>query len=116
MIHHLQCGDKRIQFQRTPEHTEFDGVHVGEVDAGVAAAVAFFDVFQHFTRSIPVAVAGSPLLQLPLGTAGEAQQLCPVALYEEQHTGNGVVLRVQSVPEGLAGYMDVQPAGARLMG
>ena len=78
--------------------------------------MTFLDVFQHLTRSIPVAVAGCPLLQLPLGTTGEAQQLCPVALHKEQHAGNGVVLRVQRVSKGLAGDMDVQPAGARLMG
>ena len=72
VIHHLQCGDKRIQFQRPTEHTKFNGVHVGEVDTGVAAAVTFLDVFQHLTGSVAVAVAGSPLLQLPLGAAGEA--------------------------------------------
>jgi len=116
MIHHLQRGKKRIEFQCTPEHAELDGITVGEVNAGVAASRALFDMLQHLMGLVTVAVSRRPLIHLALRPAREPQQLSPVAFYEEQHTRNSAVLGIIGISESLAGHMDVQAAGACLMG
>ena len=115
MIHHLQRGKKRIEFQCTPEHAELDGITVGQIDAGVPAPRALFDMLQHLMGLVTVAVPRRPLIHLALRPAREPQQLPPVAFHEEQHTGNGAVLRIIAIPEGFPGHMDVQATGACLM-
>ena len=73
-------------------------------------------MLQHLVGAIPVAIPGSPLIHLTLCPAGEPQQLRPMPLHKVQHPGHSVVLRVLRISEGSARDVDMQSAGARLMG
>ena len=72
-------------------------------------------MLQHLMGLVTVAVPRRPLIHLALRPAGEPQQLTPVAFHEEQHTGNSAVLHIIAIPEGPAGHVNVQAAGACLM-
>ena len=73
-------------------------------------------MLQHLMGLVTVAVPRRPLIHLALRSAGEPQQLPPVTLHEEQHPGDGAVLGIIGIPEGLAGHVNMQAAGACLMG
>ena len=72
-------------------------------------------MLQHLIRMIPIAVAGRPTVHLVLTAAGEPQEFVPVPLHEEQHPGDGLVLSIIGIAEGIPGHMNMQAAGARLM-
>ena len=72
-------------------------------------------MLQHLMGLVTVAVPRRPLIHLALRPAGEPQQLPPVTLHKEQHTGDGAVLGIIGIPEGFSGHMDVQAAGACLV-
>lgn len=116
MVYHLQCGDQRVVFQRSPEDTELNGFLIGQIDTGVSAAVAFFDVLLHLLRIILIAITGSPAIQLPLGSAAEPEQFVSVLLHKVQRSGNGAVLSLPGKPEGIPAYMDMEAAGVGTMG
>ena len=59
---------------------------------------------------------GGPAVQLPLGPAAEFEELLPVLLKEVQHPGNGCLLVGIGVPEGLPTHVDMEAAGAGLVG
>lgn len=59
---------------------------------------------------------GDTAVQLPLGPAAEFEELLPVLLKEVQHTGNGCLLVGIGVPEGLPTHVDMEAAGAGLVG
>ena len=82
MIHQLQRGYDSIRFQSPLEDAELDGLLIGQVHAGVAAAPTLLDVLQHLLGLILVAVPTGPTGELILGSAGEDEQLVPVALHQ----------------------------------
>ena len=82
MIHQLQRGYDCIRFQSPLEDAELNGIVVGQVHAGVAAAPPLLDVLQHLLGLILVAVPTGPTGELILGSAGEDEQLVPVALHQ----------------------------------
>ena len=59
---------------------------------------------------------GGTAVQLPLGPAAEFEELLPVLLKEVQPPGNGCLLVGISVPEGLPTHVDMEAAGAGLVG
>lgn len=59
---------------------------------------------------------GGTAVQLPLGPAAEFEELLPVLLKEVQHPGNGCLLVGMGVPEGLPTHVDMEAAGAGLVG
>lgn len=73
-------------------------------------------MLQHLIRMIPIAVAGRPAVHLVLTAAGEPQEFVPVPLHKEQHPGDGLVLGIIGIAEGIPGHMNMQAAGARLVG
>ena len=73
-------------------------------------------MLQHLIRMIPIAVASRPAVHLVLTAAGEPQEFVPVPLHEEQHPGDGLVLSIIGIAEGIPGHMNMQAAGARLVG
>ena len=115
-VHQRQGGQEGISLQRAPEDAKLHRGGVLEVDAGVAAGVAGLGPVQDVPGTVPIAVPGGPAIQLPLGPAAEFEELLPVLLKEVQHPGDGRLLLGIGVPEGLSAHMDVEAAGAGLVG
>lgn len=116
LVHQLQGGQEGVPLQSTPEDAELHRGGVLEVDAGVAAGVAGLGPVQDVPGAVPVPVPGGPAVQLPLGPAAEFEELLPMLLEKVQHPGNGRLLVGIGVPEGITAHVDVEAAGAGLVG
>lgn len=116
MVDHLQRGDEGVVFEGAAENAEFDGVVVCQVHAGVPACAALLGVFKDILRFVLVAVAGRPSVELTAGAAAEFEQFLPVTLEEVQDSCDDFILFGFGIPECGTVDVDVQTAGAALVG
>ena len=79
MVNQLQCGDDGIEFERTSENAEFDGIGIAEVDAGVPTrAVTFLRVLEDIRGILFVPITRRPPFKLTFSSSAEFEQLLPV--------------------------------------
>ena len=116
MIHQLQRGYNCIRFEGALEDAELNGIVVGQIHAGVAAAATLLDVLQHLFGLILVAVPTGPAGELILGSAGEDQQLVPVALHQINDPPDHRLLLGIGIAQRIPIDVDMQPTGIGLVG
>ena len=114
-VQKLQHCQEGIVFQGSPEHPELNGGVGQKIDAGVALPVAL-GVEQDVLGVLLQPISGGPLSKLAAGAAGEFQHLLPVLLEEIENPGDDFVLFLQGISKGSTVDVDMEAAGACLVG
>lgn len=114
-VQELQHCQEGVVFQGAPEHPELNGGIGQQVDTGITFPVTL-GVEQNVLGMFLQAIPGGPLGQLAAGAAGEFQHLLPVLLKEIENPGDDLILFLQGISKGGAVDVDMEAAGARLMG
>ena len=89
---------------------------IRQIDAGITTLVIVFGLIHHFLWRVLIAISRRPAIQLPICAAAEFQKLVPVLFHEEQQPPDGCLLLDLRCSKTPAADVDVQTAGACLMG
>ena len=112
----LNCRSQGRVFERAAENANFDRITVRQIDAGITAIVIALSLIHHFLWRILIAISRRPAIQLTICAAAEFQKLIPVLFHKEQQPSDGRLLLGLRRSKAAAADMDVQTAGAGLMG